>query len=160
MPDNTKDSNNKRLTEAAQSADTGDFSGSSGDMRLEKNQQSVACDSVPGASESAASLDVPTKLFMDDDGSITLTEQALLDASGALDSDEDGMTIEGLGLLLDHGTIINNGNGSWTVWSDPDFSGDMQLSFLVSDGTYCTAASVLLAVSPTNNQSVEALSRH
>ena len=97
----------------------------------------------------------PSAFTVDEDGAITFTEAELLTAVGATDAEDDTMSVEGLAVQPDSGTVINNGDGSWTVWPDPDFSGDMELTFLVNDGVDSTPASVPLNVQAVNDAPIE-----
>jgi hypothetical protein len=97
----------------------------------------------------------PSAFTVDEDGAITFTEAELLTAVGATDAEDDTMSVEGLAVQPDSGTVINNGDGSWTVWPDPDFSGDMELTFLVNDGVDSTPASVPLNVQAVNDAPTE-----
>jgi len=111
--------------------------------------------SVINAAPEIVDADAATGFSVEEDGSITFTEAELLSAVGATDANDDTMTVEGLGVQPDSGTVINNGDGSWTVWPDPDFSGDMQLTFMVNDGTDSTPATVPLEVTPENDAPTE-----
>ncbi len=99
----------------------------------------------------------PTSDFaLQEDGSISLTTENLLDAVGAVDLDSDELSVDGVALDgVDAGTVIDNGDGSWSYWPDPDFNGEVQLNFNVSDGQSSTAANVQLTVAAENDAPVE-----
>ncbi|WP_374089091.1 cadherin-like domain-containing protein [Methylomicrobium lacus] len=49
-------------------------------------------------------------------------------------SDVDGDALAVSDILADHGTITDNGDGTWTVTPEPDYSGPVILSYNVRDG--------------------------
>ena len=85
----------------------------------------------------------------------TFSETELLSAVDATDAKNDALNVEGLTVQPDRGTVINNGDGSWTVWPDPGFSGVMQLSFMVNDGVDSSPAKVPLYVKAVREASME-----
>ncbi|CAH7296348.1 Polymer-forming cytoskeletal family protein [Vibrio chagasii] len=85
---------------------------------------------------------------IDEDGSITLTQEQLL--SQASDVDGDVLTASNLS-AGDNATVVDNGDGTFTVTPDADFNGDIDLSFDVSDGLETVQAGVDLTVNPVND---------
>jgi len=102
--------------------------------------------------------DVPTvdgtqSFTMAEDGTITITEAQLL--SDADDAD-DGATLSVENLSASNGTITDNGNGTYSFSPDAGFSGTLDLTFDVSDGTdsVATTATVVVTeavINPTEN---------
>ncbi|WP_394154074.1 tandem-95 repeat protein, partial [Vibrio maritimus] len=88
---------------------------------------------------------------VDEDGSITLTQEQLL--SQASDVDGDGLTAANLS-AGDNATVTANENGSFTITPDADFNGDIDLSFDISDGTDTIVANADLTVNPVNDAAV------
>ncbi|MDO6679150.1 cadherin-like domain-containing protein, partial [Shewanella sp. 4_MG-2023] len=88
---------------------------------------------------------------VDEDGSITLSQEQLL--ANATDIDGDSLSAENLS-VGDNATVVANPDGSFTVTPDADFNGDLDLSFDVSDGTTTVAAGVDLTVNPVNDAAV------
>ena len=80
----------------------------------------------------ASSIDLGT---IDEDNSIVITEAQLL----ATASDINGDNLSITSLSLDdsgHGSVVDNGNGTWTFNPTSHFSGDnIGFNFIVSDGT-------------------------
>jgi hypothetical protein len=64
------------------------------------------------------------QLAFSDDGSITLSSGEVVDALGLAVGSEITM----LEYSADEGTIIDNGDASWTFWPDDTFSGSLPLS--------------------------------
>ncbi|MUK61846.1 tandem-95 repeat protein [Aliivibrio fischeri] len=85
---------------------------------------------------------------IDEDGSITLTQEQLL--SQASDVDGDDLTASNLS-AGDHATVVDNGDGTFTVTPDVDFNGNIDLSFDISDGTESIVANADLTVNPIND---------
>ncbi|WP_284205426.1 tandem-95 repeat protein, partial [Psychromonas marina] len=88
---------------------------------------------------------------VDEDGTITLSQEQLL--ANATDVDGDTLTAENLS-VGDNASVVQNPDGSFTVTPDADFNGDLDLSFDVSDGTTTVAADVDLTVNPINDAAV------
>ncbi|CDT69034.1 conserved hypothetical protein [Vibrio coralliirubri] len=85
---------------------------------------------------------------IDEDGSITLTQDQLL--SQASDVDGDDLTASNLS-AGDNATVVDNGDGTFTVTPDANFNGDIDLSFDISDGTESIVANADLTVNPVND---------
>ncbi|UPR58671.1 tandem-95 repeat protein [Vibrio sp. ED004] len=88
---------------------------------------------------------------VDEDGTITLSQEQLL--GNASDIDGDDLTASNLE-LASGGSVIDNGDGSFTVTPTADFNGDLALTFDVSDGTATVATGLDLTVNPTNDLTV------
>ncbi len=86
---------------------------------------------------------------IDEDGSITLTQEQLL--SQASDVDGDDLTTSNLSAGITRDRCYINGDGTFTVTPDADFNGDIDLSFDVSDGLETVQAGVDLTVNPVND---------
>ena len=82
---------------------------------------------------------------VDEDGSITLSQEQLL--ANASDVDGDALTASNLS-AGDNATVTANEDGSFTITPDADFNGDIDLSFDVSDGLETVHAGVDLTVNP------------
>lgn len=65
-----------------------------------------------------------------EDVAYTVTAASLLD--GFSDADGDGLSVSNLS--ADRGTVIDNGDGSYTITQDADYNGAVTLSYEVSDG--------------------------
>ncbi|WP_102559254.1 tandem-95 repeat protein [Vibrio lentus] len=85
---------------------------------------------------------------VDEDGSITLTQEQLL--SQASDVDGDDLTASNLS-AGDNASVVDNGDGTFTVTPDANFNGDIDLSFDISDGTESIVANADLTVNPVND---------
>ncbi|MEZ9702779.1 cadherin-like domain-containing protein, partial [Vibrio sp. 10N.286.45.F3] len=85
---------------------------------------------------------------VDEDGSITLSQEQLL--AQASDVDGDALTASNLS-AGDNATVTANDDGSFTITPDADFNGDIDLSFDVSDGLETVQAGVDLTVNPVND---------
>ena len=67
----------------------------------------------------------------DEDTAITITEAELL--AGASDLDGDALSVTAV-TGSDSGTVVDNGDGTWTFTPDDEFSGQVDITFTVSDG--------------------------
>ncbi|ERM57531.1 tandem-95 repeat protein [Vibrio cyclitrophicus] len=85
---------------------------------------------------------------IDEDGSIILNQEQLL--SQASDVDGDELTASNLS-AGDNATVVDNGDGTFTVTLDADFNGNIDLSFDISDGTESIVANADLTVNPVND---------
>ncbi|EOA9033252.1 tandem-95 repeat protein [Vibrio harveyi] len=75
----------------------------------------------------------PAMYSIEEDGSILFTEADLL--SGAVDVEGDDLSVTSINYSGDEGTVTDNGDGTFSFVPEEHFSGDLQLSFTVSDGT-------------------------
>ncbi len=75
----------------------------------------------------------PGMYHIEEDGSILFTQEDLL--SGAIDIDGDDLTVTSINYSGDEGTVTDNGDGTFSFVPAEHFSGDLQFSFTVSDGT-------------------------
>ncbi|NVK19165.1 MAG: cadherin-like domain-containing protein, partial [Methylocystaceae bacterium] len=91
-----------------------------------------------------------TSFDASEDNSITLTQEDLL--ANATDVEGDDLSV--LNLTADTGTIVDNGDGSWTFTPDENFNGDVNLSYDVTDGTDTTAAEGVISVEEVNDAAV------
>ncbi|SBS31810.1 tandem-95 repeat protein [Vibrio toranzoniae] len=103
----------------------------------------IAVNDAPVAGDLAYSVD--------EDGSITLSQEQLL--ANASDVDGDALTASNLS-AGDNATVTANDDGSFTITPDADFNGDIDLSFDVSDGLETVQAGVDLTVNPVNDVAV------
>jgi hypothetical protein len=83
----------------------------------------------------------------DEDVSITFTQADLL--ANASDADGEILTAENLVITAGNASIIDNGDGSFTVSPDEHFSGTVDISYDINDGTAPIAASIDLTVDST-----------
>ncbi|TKF25538.1 tandem-95 repeat protein, partial [Vibrio kanaloae] len=85
---------------------------------------------------------------IDEDGSITLSQEQLL--AQAADVDGDDLTASNLS-AGDNATVVDNGDGTFTVTPGTDFNGNIDLNFDISDGTASIVANADLMVNPVND---------
>ncbi|WP_298681403.1 cadherin-like domain-containing protein, partial [uncultured Magnetospirillum sp.] len=65
-----------------------------------------------------------------EDQSVIISKADLLEGA----SDIDGDTLSVSGITADHGTIVDNGDGTITFTPDPDYFGEVNFSYTISDG--------------------------
>nr|NIS43977.1 tandem-95 repeat protein [Desulfuromonadales bacterium] len=84
-----------------------------------------------------------------EDGAITFSEADLL--TGASDPDGDTLSVANVAGGND-GTLTDNGDGTWTFTPDADYTGQVDLTYDVSDGQGGSdTASITLTVAETND---------
>ncbi|MCX6072815.1 MAG: cadherin-like domain-containing protein [Campylobacterales bacterium] len=84
---------------------------------------------------------------LEDSGSILITAEQLL----ANASDIDGDTLSVANLSASAGTLVDNMDGTWSLTPDTNYTGEITLSYEVSDGTEMVAASALQMVTSGNH---------
>ncbi|MCG9661591.1 tandem-95 repeat protein [Vibrio mediterranei] len=89
---------------------------------------------------------------VDEDGSITITQEQLL--ANATDLDGDALTALNLSTEDENVTVVDNGDGTFTITPDADFNGDVNFSFDVSDGDQIVSTNLDLTVNPVNDAAV------
>ncbi len=85
---------------------------------------------------------------VDEDGSITLSQEQLLAQAGDVDGDDliaSNLTVDS------NATVVANDDGSFTITPDADFNGDIDLSFNITDGDATIQATADLTVNPVND---------
>ncbi|WP_419831708.1 tandem-95 repeat protein [Endozoicomonas atrinae] len=83
-----------------------------------------------------------------EDSLIEITESALL--ANASDVDGDQLSVQNLS--SDQGTIVDNGNGSWSFTPNSHFSGTASFSFDVSDGITTSSAQASISLTAVADQ--------
>ncbi|MDF5570833.1 tandem-95 repeat protein, partial [Vibrio parahaemolyticus] len=86
---------------------------------------------------------------VDEDGSITLSQEQLLAQAGDVDSDN----LEAVNLTaVANATVVENQDGSFTITPDANFNGDIDLSFdLIDNDGASVEVGVDLTVNPIND---------
>ncbi|BHH85246.1 cadherin-like domain-containing protein [Desulforhopalus sp. 52FAK] len=80
---------------------------------------------------------------------LTLTEDQLLAVIDDIDSTE--LTVHSIEITDGSGTITDNNDGTYTVTSGPEYDGELQLSYSVSDGETSVENSVHLSTPTPEN---------
>lgn len=88
---------------------------------------------------------------IDEDGTITLTQEQLL--ANASDVDGDELTAENL-QLEGEGDVERNADGSFTITPAENFNGELNLTFDVSDGLETVSTGLDLTVNAVNDEVV------
>ncbi|MBS9880944.1 tandem-95 repeat protein, partial [Vibrio alginolyticus] len=85
---------------------------------------------------------------VDEDGSITLSQEQLL----AQASDVEGDALTASNLVVDgDATVTANDDGSFTITPDANFNGDIDITFDINDGSDTIVATADLTVNPVND---------
>jgi Ca2+-binding RTX toxin-like protein len=69
-------------------------------------------------------------------------------------TDVEGDTLGITGLSADHGSVVDHGDGSYTVQPESDYHGAVTLNYLVDDGTGTTAAALSFNLADINHSPV------
>ncbi|WDE98511.1 VCBS domain-containing protein [Lentisphaera profundi] len=88
---------------------------------------------------------VATSATTTEDTDIILTKADLL--SGSADIDHDTLDVNSVHVDPAHGTITDNGDGTWTYHPATNFKGDADISYKVNDGTANVDNHMTMAVS-------------
>ncbi len=100
---------------------------------------------------------VETTSSTDEDTDITITKAQLL--AGATDIDNsDALDINSVSVNGGHGTVIDNGNGTWTLHPDSNFKGDITLAYKVNDGHVDVDNHMTVSVSTVTDTATASLS--
>jgi VCBS repeat-containing protein len=101
-----------------------------------------AVNDAPALTGTAATLANGTE-----DTNYTVSAADLL--AGFTDVEGDALSVENL--AADHGTVTDNGDGTFTIELDANYNGPIALSYDVSDGTDTTAATQAFTVDAVND---------
>ena len=87
---------------------------------------------------------------VDEDNSYTVTQAQLLSQA---DDDDTNDTMSAMNVTVSQGnaSVLDNGNGTWTVTPAADWNGAVELSYDVTDGIANTAATANLTVNAVND---------
>jgi len=88
----------------------------------------------------------------EDSGARLITQAQLL--SGASDTDGDSLTATGLAITSGSGSLIDNGNGTWTYTPGANDDTSVNFSYSVTDGSAPVAATASLDFTPVNDAPV------
>ena len=88
-----------------------------------------------------------TEFEMNEDGSILLTPELLM--SNAHDAQGDALSV--LGVQADGGTLLQNGDGTWTFLPDEHFYGEITLRYVVTDGVHEVPAVGIIRIAEVND---------
>ena len=86
---------------------------------------------------------------VDEDGNLLITQNDLL--TGAGDVDGDALTAINLTLASGNGTLIENGDGTWTFTPSANWNGAVDFEFDLFDGTITVPNTASLTVLPVND---------
>lgn len=86
-------------------------------------------------------------LTMNEDGTIDISNAQIV----AQFTNTDGGPLSVTGVTVSTGSIVNNGDGTWTFTPNADFNGDVDISYTVNDGVFSTTGSGNIGVTPVND---------
>ncbi|HHF3122867.1 TPA: cadherin-like domain-containing protein, partial [Vibrio diabolicus] len=89
--------------------------------------------------------------IMDEDGTITFTQEQLLGYASDVDGDDLAAFNVQVGA---NASVVDNGDGTYTVTPEADFNGELDLTFDISDGQETISSSIDLTVRPINDAPV------
>jgi hypothetical protein len=114
---------------------------------------SVAVVDVLSVNDAPVTSNVDLGAMNEDGGSLTITMAQLL--ANAYDVDGDVLTASGLTLSDPAaGTLVDNGDGTWTFTPAQDWNGNLSINYQVSDGDLSTLGTASLSVTPVNDPPV------
>ena len=87
-----------------------------------------------------------------EDISLTLTEAVLL--ANTSDIDGDALSVNNLRVSSGQVSVIDNGDSTWTITPEANWSGSAKLSFDITDGTAVISSEVNLAIDPVADEPV------
>jgi subtilisin-like proprotein convertase family protein/Ca2+-binding RTX toxin-like protein len=97
----------------------------------------------------------PVSFNISEDQSFTITEAQLL--ANASDVENDPISATDLVLNGGQGSLVDNGDGTWTLTPGADWSGQMTLGYVVSDGDATVSASTTVDVASLNDTPIAAV---
>ncbi|GAL09796.1 RTX toxin putative [Vibrio astriarenae] len=89
---------------------------------------------------------------VEEDGTLTFTDEQLLE--NATDIDGDELSVDGVSYTGADGVLTDNGDGTYSFAPNENFSGDVEFSFDVTDGTDTVTASIDVQVTEVNDPPV------
>ncbi|WP_370688308.1 cadherin-like domain-containing protein [Flavimaribacter sediminis] len=89
---------------------------------------------------------------IDEDGSRLITAAELL--AGVSDIDGPSLTISDLSIQTGGGSLVDNGDDSWTYTPDADDDSEVTFAYTASDGELTASSTALLDLTPVNDAPV------
>jgi hypothetical protein len=122
-----------------------------------KNDSSPSTATITIANVNDLPTVVATTNSTTEDTDITITKAQLL--AGATDIDKsDVLDINTVSVNGGHGTVTDNGNGTWTLHPDTNFKGDITLAYKVNDGHVDVDNHMTVSVSTVTDTATSSLS--
>ena len=87
-----------------------------------------------------------------EDTAYTITAATLL--AGVTDVDGPALSITSVSVASGGGSIVNNGNGTWTYTPAANFSGPVSFNYTASDGSLSASSTASLIIGPVNDAPV------
>ena len=85
----------------------------------------------------------------EDSGARTITQAELLGTAN--DIEGDSLTASGVTINSGNGTLVDNGNGSWTYTPATNDDTDVSFAYNITDGTNVVGSSATLDITPVND---------
>ena len=87
-----------------------------------------------------------------EDTAYTITAATLL--AGVTDVDGPALSITSVSVASGGGSIVNNGNGTWTYTPAANFNGPVSFNYTASDGSLSASSTASLTLAPVNDAPV------
>ena len=111
--------------------------------------QAVVAITVNAVNDAPTSIPVTLNSIAEDSGVTTITQADLL--AGASDVDGDPLSAVGLTITSGNGTLVDNGDGTWSYTPAANDDSAVTFGFAVSDGTVSTNGVATLDITPVND---------
>ena len=106
-----------------------------------------------GIAVNAAPMATPVTLAAgNEDTAYTITAATLL--AGVTDVDGPTLSITSVSVASGGGSIVNNGNGTWTYTPAANFNGPVSFNYTASDGSLSASSTASLTIAPVNDAPV------
>ena len=109
---------------------------------------SAALDITP-VNDAPTTSPVALAPIAEDSGARLITQAGLL--ANAADIDGDALTATGLTITAGNGSLVDNGDGTWTYTPAPDDDTAVSYSYTITDGADNVAGSATLDITPVND---------
>ena len=103
---------------------------------------------VNAVNDGPVATDIDLGMF--DEDTVLLISEADLIAAGT-DIDEDELSVDSISVAPELGSLINNGNGTWTFTPASDLNGPVALSYTLTDGQASSTAQIDVDITPVND---------
>ncbi|MEQ1661568.1 MAG: cadherin-like domain-containing protein [Thiobacillus sp.] len=114
--------------------------------------QTLSVTVMPVNDNAPVSTPVTLAPISEDSGARLITQAELL--SGASDADGNSLTANGLAISSGSGTLVDNGNGTWTYTPALNDDTAVSFSYTVTDGSLTAAGTATMDITPVNDAPV------
>ncbi|HRL95118.1 MAG TPA: VCBS domain-containing protein, partial [Pseudomonas sp.] len=124
-------------------------------VRAEDGTEQTITVAISGTNDAPVTTPVALNAIAEDSGARLITQAELL--ANASDVDNPSLTASNLTIASGNGSLISNGNGTWSYTPAPNDDSGVTFNYSVTDGSLSANGSASLDLTPVNDASAPTL---